>query len=331
MSDGPNSQPRVSAIVVNFNQADLLRECLASLAIAMQYAGEPHETILVDNGSADGSVEMVRDEFAAVQLIKLAENRGFAGGVAAGLRAAAGEWVLCINNDATVEEGAIAALLRVADDSNDDVGSIAALMVFADRPDIINSAGIEVDRLGVAWDRLLGQPVGMGETSVSEVFGASAGAALYRRAMLDEVPFEESFFAYLEDVDVAWRARMRGWRSLYAPSAVVSHEFSATARHGSPLKYYWSGRNRVRVLARNATTRQLVRNLVGILAFDVTYIAFVLVSDRSVAPIRGRIDGLRSWRRDRADGSLDRRSVELAPFPGFRATARRRRPNPRTS
>ncbi len=194
-------------------------------------------------------------------MIELTENRGFAGGVAEGIRAAAGEWVLCVNNDATVEEGAIAELLRVADDADDDVGSIAALMVFADRPDVINSAGIEVDRLGVAWDRLLGQPVDMGKTSVTEVFGASAGAALYRRAMLDEVPFEESFFAYLEDVDVAWRARMRGWRSLYAPSAVVAHEFSATARHGSPLKYYWSGRNRVRVLARNATTRQLVRNL----------------------------------------------------------------------
>ena len=100
-----------------------------------------------------GSLEVVRDEFAGVRLITLSENRGFAGGVGEGIRAAKGEWVLCINNDATVDTAAVAELLRTADEANEDVGSIAALMVFADRRDLINSARIEVDSLGVAWDR----------------------------------------------------------------------------------------------------------------------------------------------------------------------------------
>jgi len=267
-SVGTDTDLKVSAVVVNYGQRDLLHACLQSLAEAFERAGEPHETIVVDNASQDDSVEMIRREHPTVRLVELSTNSGFAGGVAEGIRAARGEWVFCLNNDATVESGGVAELLRVADGAAADVGSIAALMVFADRPDIINSAGIEVDRLGVAWDRHLGEPVVQSETTVTEVFGASAGAALYRRSMLEQVPFEESFFAYLEDVDVAWRARMRGWRSLLAPTAVVLHEFSATARHGSSLKYYWSGRNRVRVLARNATTRQLIRNGLMMLAFD---------------------------------------------------------------
>jgi GT2 family glycosyltransferase len=213
-------------------------------------------------------------------------------------------------------------LLEVAHTAAGDVGAVAALMVFSEMPDVVNSAGIEVDRLGVATDRLLGQPTASSEADPVEVFGVSAGAALYRRAMLDEVPFDPSFFAYLEDVDVAWRARMRGWRSLYAPSAVVRHRFSATARHGSATKYYWSGRNRVRLLARNATTAQLVRHFPVLLAFDLGYIAWALVMDRSLAPIRGRLDGLRSWRSDRRS-CASRRAVELPPFIGFRAAFRK--------
>jgi GT2 family glycosyltransferase len=143
--------------------------------------------------------------------------------------------------------------------------------------------------------------------------------------MLEEVPFEGTFFAYYEDVDVAWRARMRGWRCMYAPGAVVTHNLSATARHGSPLKYYWSGRNRIRVLARNATGSHLRRYGLAMVAFDLAYISFVLVRDRSLAPVRGRIDGLRGWRDDRREAALHRRAVDLPPFLGLRAALRRAR------
>lgn len=321
--------PRASAVIVNFNQQELLRQCLQSLATALDHAGETHETVVVDNASSDGSLEVVRNEFPDVRLIQLPENRGFAGGVAEGIRAARGEWVFCINNDAIVERDAVAQLLRVVNEADDDLGSVAALMVFADRPDIINSAGIEVDRLGVASDRLLGEPVAASEQEVVEVFGASAGAALYRRAMLEEVPFDESFFAYLEDVDVAWRARMCGWTCLYTPHAVVRHHHSATARHGSAFKYYWSGRNRVRVLARNATASQLRRYGLAMFFFETAYIAAVLVVDHSAAPIRGRFDGLRTWRVDRDRVAASRRSIALSPFLGFRSAFRRFRGGPR--
>ena len=148
--------------------------------------------------------------------------------------------------------------------------------------------------------------------------------------MLDVVPFERSFFADDEDVDVAWRARMLGWRCMYAPRAVVQHHHSATARHGSPFKYYWSGKNRIRVLARNATRSQLLRYGVLILAFDVAYIGVVLLVDRSIAPFRGRLAGLRLWREDRHAGAANRRAIDLAPFLGVRASYRRFRGGPQS-
>jgi GT2 family glycosyltransferase len=316
---------RVSAVVVNFQQRDLLRCCLSSLRDALRPVTGGHEIIVVDNGSSDGSVEMVCTEFPEARLVELTENTGFAGGVGAGIRHASGDWVLCVNNDATVALDSIEELLRVADGGGDDVGSVAARMVFADRPELINSAGLEIDRLGIASDRLLGESVAASESEPVEVFGTSAGAALYRAAMLAQVPFDESFFAYYEDVDVAWRARMKGWRSIYAPGAVVHHHHSATSRHGSSFKYYWSGRNRVRVLARNATGRQLALYGLGMVAFDLAYIVFVLARDRTTAPIRGRIDGLRSWREDRVDGAPGRCAVVLPPFLGFRAALKRAR------
>jgi GT2 family glycosyltransferase len=307
---------------VNLDKRVLLETCLRSLEEAMR----PHdlgEVIVVDNGSRDGSVAMVHEKFPDVRVVELDKNTGFAGGVAAGIRSSRGDWILCINNDAAVAPDAVVELLRVAESGGERVGSVAALMVFADRPGTINSAGIEVDRLGVASDRLLGQPVETSETEPMDVFGASAGAALYRRDMLDEIPFDETFFAYYEDVDVAWRARMRGWRCLFAPGAVVRHDHSATSRHGSSFKYYWSGRNRIRVLARNATGSQLRRYGFAMLAFDLVYVAVALVAARSTAPIRGRYDGLRSWRADRGRGEEMRAKVELTRFLGFGAAYRR--------
>jgi GT2 family glycosyltransferase len=314
---------RVSAVVVNYEQRELLRSCLESLREALRRIGDGCEVIVVDNGSADGSGEMVREAFPEMRLIELSTNTGFAGGMSTGVRHASGEWILSINNDATVSPETVEELLRVAEAHGADLGAVAARMVFADRPDVINSAGILVDRLGVASDRLLGEKVAASEREPVEVFGVSAGAALYRAAMLDEVPFEPTFFAYYEDVDVAWRARMRGWRCTYAPGAVVRHHHSATSRHGSAFKYYWSGRNRVRVLARNATGSQLCRYGLAMLLFDLAYIATVLAAERSVAPVRGRLDGLRTWRSDRRGGVAQRSAIELAPFLGVRAAYRR--------
>src|SRR5206468_2274482 len=120
-----------------------------------------------------------------------------------------------------------------------------------------NSCGIAIDPAGIAWDRYGGSPTSAVDRD-REVFGPCAGAALYRRAMLEDVGlFDGDFFAYLEDVDLAWRARLRGWGCVLEPVAVVRHAHSATLGEGSPFKRYLLGRNKVWVLAKCLSADEL--------------------------------------------------------------------------
>jgi GT2 family glycosyltransferase len=249
---------------------------------------------------------------------------GFPTAAQTGIEATSNGWVLLLNNDATIERE---ALKRILDRSlPDDVGAVAMQMRFSARPEIVNSAGIGVDVLGVAYDRCLGTHADGPASSPAEVFGASAGAALYRRAMLDEIGgFDRGYFLYLDDADVAWRARMAGWRALYVPDAVVWHQHSATTKHGSSFKYFHVGRSRVRLIARNADRHQLLRYGIQMLAFDLGYVAFVAVMERTLAPLRGRLAGLREWRSLRAQTAASRRPVELDRRQGVAAALRRRR------
>lgn len=319
--------PAVSAVVLTYRRQDLLRDCLSSLAAALAEVPEPTEIVVVDNGSPGNvATRRVREWCPDAEIVVLTENRGYAGGVVEGIRRARGEWVLTVGDDSTLDEGAVVALLA-AGRSAPDVGSVAAKMLFAESAGgaMINSAGLEIDRLGIAADRLVGQPAGAGEGHVTEVFGTSGGGALYRAAMLDAIgSFDASFGLYLEDADVAWRARRAGWRCLYVPGAVVYHHHSATTGHRSPGKYRHVGRNRVRLVAKNATRRQLLRYALPMIGYDLAYVAYAALANRTLAPLHGRLEGLRHWRADRR-AARPEVEVELAPVLGLRAALRRNR------
>jgi GT2 family glycosyltransferase len=217
-----------------------------------------------------------------------------------------------VNDDARLEPDALATALA-AGERDPRVGAVATQVRFQSAPGVINSAGIEVDSLGVASERLAGCPIEAAQAR-SEVFGPTACFALYRRTMLDAVGnLEERFFAYLEDVDLAWRAQAAGWTAAYEPGAVCYHRASATTGEGTRLKYFLAGRNRVWLLARNATSWQLVRGLPGILAYDLAYVIYAAVRDRTLAPLRGRLSGLRSWRTVRREATSRGAAVTLRP------------------
>ena len=255
-------------------------------------------------------------------MIEPKRNLGFAGGVSRGIDAAEGEWIALVNDDATLTEDALTQLLR-AGESDPQVGAVAAQVRFTSRPEVINSAGIEVDSLGVASERLAGQPSSAaGEPR--EVFGASGCVALYRRQALDQVGgFDERFFAYQEDVDLAWRMRSAGWIAVYEPAAVAHHQGSASSGEGSARKYFLVGRNRVRLLARNATTRQLVLHWPAILLYDIAYVSYTALSDRNLGALRGRLAGLRDWRAFRRETRGTRKEVALSSaWSGWRAALR---------
>ncbi len=307
MSD-PGAGVTVSIVVVAYRQRDPLAECLRSCVAAAERVDGGAELIVVDNGGLAG---FIRERTPRARLIEPGRNLGFAGGVNRGIEAAGGEWVALINDDARLEPDALVQMLAAAS-STPDVGSVAAQVRFSSDPGLVNSAGIDVDTLGIATERLAGRPLAeAGEPG--EVFGASGCVALYRLAMLRELGgFDERFFAYLEDVDLAWRARAAGWRCLYEPRAVAHHRGSASSGEGSSSKYFLVGRNRVRLLARNATTGQLLRALPGILVYDSAYVIYAALADRTLAPLRGRIAGLREWPAMRQHTRASRRPVALS-------------------
>jgi GT2 family glycosyltransferase len=318
------SVPEISAIVVNYRRPDILRACLGSLDTALARTGEATEVVVVDNASGDGSCELVSEIAPHAKLLEMPDNLGFPTAVSKGIEASTGTWVLLINNDVEVEPDAVQHMLAAAR-SRPRIGSVAAQMRFANDRGTINSAGIGVDRLGIAFDRLLGQPLAASEQETIEVFGACGGAALYRRAMLEEVGgFDDSFFFALDDADVSWRAQMKGWPCLYVPAAVVHHHHGATIGHGSSLKYFHVGLNRVRTVAKNADSRLLRRHGLSMIGYDLAYVAYAAITDRTLAPLRGRVKGLREWRSYRRAGASGRGPVELAPTRGLRAALARR-------
>src|SRR5437867_686119 len=217
-------------VVLNWNGRDSIRQCLRSV-LHQTYAA--YRVVVVDNASTDGSLDIIRDEFSEVTLVPLPENLHFARGTNAGLREALRDpecaFIGTLNNDTRVDPEWLAELVRMA---GARVGMVASKMVFIDRPNILNSTGVSIGPDGSAMDR--------GWNSVDEgqfdqavdVFGPSAGAALYRRDVLDSVGlFDEDFFAYYEDLDLAWRTRLGGWEARFAPRALAKRrEREATSR-----------------------------------------------------------------------------------------------------
>jgi GT2 family glycosyltransferase len=291
--------PLVSVIVVNWNGRAHLERCLE--ALASQTLAD-FEVIVVDNGSTDGSVELLRKSYPRVRVIALPRNVGFAAGNNAGILASSATFIATLNNDTEAHPRWLEQLVEPAR-RDPTVGMVASKMLFAHQPNTINSAGIALDLAGIAWDRLGGAPDNNDER-VEEIFGPCAGAALYRRAMLDEIGlFDEEFFAYLEDVDLAWRARLAGWRCLYAPQAVVSHVHSATGVEGSPFKSYHLGRNKLWTIVKNYPAPQLFLALPLIVAYDLAATLYGLIARRDLAALKGRIMGTlalpRQWAKRR--------------------------------
>ncbi len=284
----PSTDLEASVVVVTWNGRERLGESLPAI-VGQQ--GVRHEVILVDNGSTDGTTAWVRADYPSVRVVELSENTGFAAGNNRGFEAARAPLVATINNDAIPDPDWLADLVRAAS-AYPDAGMFASRMVYRHDPEVIDSAGVSLDPLGIAWDRNAGTPVP--DDADGEVFGASAGAALYRRELLQATGgFDERFFAYLEDVDLAWRARWLGWKARYVPAARVRHLHSATWAEDSPLKTYHLGRNKVWLIAKNYPHGPLLRWLPLILAYDAASLPITVSRQRRLDAVRGRLAGLR--------------------------------------
>lgn len=304
----------ISVIVLNYNGRGFLDGCLTSLA-SQTYSD--FEVIVVDNGSRDGSPEYIEENYPWVRLAKNDENLGFAGGTNVGIRAAKGEFIITLNNDSRADSRFIEELIKPMADP--EVGVCAAKMLFPDGR--INSAGICISRSGAAWDRGMFEPDRGQYEFVEEVFGACAGAALYRREMLDEIGlFDEDFFLYLEDVDLAFRARLAGWKCLYVPGARVIHHHGGTAGVGSDLAVYYGNRNIVWYPIKDFPFRLLITSLPFIVARNLAVIPYYALRGQGGVILKSKLDALKGVvkmmekRKDvvrRADYSQINRFVEI--------------------
>ncbi|HET7529293.1 MAG TPA: glycosyltransferase family 2 protein [Candidatus Saccharimonadales bacterium] len=217
----------VYVVIPNWNGADRIRACLGSL----KGQSRAHQVVVVENGSTDNSAEIIEKEYPDTILIRHDRNKGFAGGVNAGIKYAIeqnGEYVALLNNDAVADKDWLKRLVDFLD-GNPQAG-IATCK-------ILESGGREIDSTGETYT-IWGLPFARGRGQEDKgqfdnsdlVFGASGGASLYRIKMLKEIGlFDEDFFAYYEDVDISFRAQLSGWKVAYVPQAIVYHQIGATS------------------------------------------------------------------------------------------------------
>jgi len=253
--------PRVSGVVLNWNGAHLLPVCLDSVRAQTLRA---YEVIMPDNGSTDGSVELVGERYPEVRVLPFAENLGFSLAVNAGIRASRGEFTALLNNDTELDPRYLEELLA-AMQADDRVGICAPKMVYYDERALINSAGHGCGPDGVVADIGRRQPDADWFNRPREVLGACAGAALYRRRMLEEIGlFDPDFFISYEDADLNWRAQWAGWRARYVPTAVIRHREGVSREIRSRRAVFLGMRNAAHVWTKDWPLTSLLRQLPGI-------------------------------------------------------------------
>lgn len=241
----------VSVVILNWNGKEFIRGCLDSV-FAQDYKNL--EVIVVDNASTDGSPEMIEKEYKDVVLIRNKENLGFGGGNNVGIKYAHGDYIVMLNNDTELDKSCISEMKK-AIEKDKRYGSCASKIYLKFEEDTLDAAGIVVypDGLSIGRGRL---ERGYLYDKEEEVFCSSGCCCMFRRKMLEDIKinneyYDEDFFAYADDTDLGWRARLRGWKCIYNPSAKVYHFHSASAGSYSIFKAFLVERNRLLLQIKN--------------------------------------------------------------------------------
>jgi len=277
-------------VIPTLDARELLADCLASL----ERQDVAADVIVVDNASSDGTVGMVHERFPSVRVLRLEENAGFGRAVNAGFAAARpdAEAIVLVNNDTVCEPGFLRALL--APFADPAVGMVSGVLEQGGAPGVVDSAGIELDATMRSWDMAWNRPVAV-LGALRDPVGPCGGAAAYRAAAFRGVGgFDETFFAYWEDVDLALRLRLGGWRSVRAPAARALHRHGATLGAASPAQRRLEAFGRGYTLARYRVPQRGLRMRACIAALDWPGLVVHLVARRELGPIRARARGLRA-------------------------------------
>ncbi len=283
----------IAVIIVNWNGKKFIEECLNGLE---EQTFKDFSIIVVDNASTDGSLQLVKKKYPEVKTVALSENLGFAVANNLAIESVKTEYVALLNNDAIPHPGWLENLVKALE-KHPEAGFAASKMLFYDRPDIIDRAG---DIYTTAATALLN---GRGEPSKNFnkpawVFGACAGAAIYRKRMLDDIGlFDEDFFLVYEDVDLSFRAQLRGYKCLYVPDAVVYHQAGSSIGDDSPISVYYSHRNLEWVYIQNMPGSLIAKTILPHMIYVFAAFVFFVLKGRSVDFIKAKWHALKGLKR----------------------------------
>ena len=298
---------KTTIIIPNYNGLSFMELCFEALE---KQTTKDFKILVVDNGSTDGSVEWLKER--EIPSIFLPENTGFSGAVNVGIRAADTPYVILLNNDTKVAPHYVEALERAMDRS-EKIFSVSSKMIQMYHPDLMDDAGDMYSILGWAYQRGVGRSVNLYQKSC-RVFSACAGAAIYRRAVFDEIGlFDELHFAYLEDIDVGWRAKLYGYDNVYCPDAAVYHVGSGTSgsRYNS-FKVRLAARNCIYLNYKNMPGWQILLNAPFLLAGIFVKYLFFVKNGFGGDYVSGLKEGIRTRKQcRRVPGLLKRFGAEL--------------------
>jgi N-acetylglucosaminyl-diphospho-decaprenol L-rhamnosyltransferase len=261
----PSAAPEISIVIVTWNGVQHLEACLTAVASQQEVDAE---TILADNASTDGTIDFVRARFPWVRIVSLDRNHGFAGGNNAGAREARGRLLAFLNNDTVADPNWLRALRKGLDEPH-GVALATSRIVYLHDPATVDSAGDGMTRWGGAFKRHHGRPAA-DVTESRDVFGACGAAFMIPKRVFDALGgFDRDFFVSHEDVDLSYRAQLRGYRCRYVADAVVRHRGSATLGRASGRAVFHGQRNLEWVYVQNTPLSILVRTLPGHLVYNV--------------------------------------------------------------
>ena len=263
---------KVTIVIPNYNGKHFMEPCLSSLS---EQTYKDFHILVVDNASSDGSIEYMEENYPDIELIKLQKNYGFSKAVNIGIQHSRTPYVILLNNDTTVDTRYVEEMVKAIEKSP-KIFSVSSKMIQMYHPELIDSAGDLYTLSGWGVCRGCGRPVS-NYTKYDEIFTACAGAAIYRRSVFDEIGyFDENHFAYLEDIDIGYRARIYGYYNMYCPTALVYHVGSGTSgsKYNS-FKVKLAARNNLYLNYKNMPALKLVLNFIPLdIGYFVKYLFF---------------------------------------------------------
>lgn len=267
---------KVSVVIPNWNGLEFLKICLPSLK---KQSFKDFEVLIIDNGSSDGSCEYIKKNFPDYKLISLEKNIGFAPAINLGIKNSKGEYIFLLNNDTEVDKRCIEYLVKTAD-SKKDVGMIAAKMLQFRNRKLIDSMGDYIDAVGHANN------IGWGEKDSEKfnkekyIFLVTGGGSLFKREVFEKVGlFDGDYFAYMEDVDLSFRAQFQGFRAFFEPKAIIFHYHKGTSNRNKAFSEYLQFRNMTQTIIKDFPKELFLK--------DLNWLKIILVNINTIRFLAG--------------------------------------------